>query len=57
MMGKKDYELVAAAIAIQPDNTTRDAVANRLALLLALGNPRFKRAKFLKACNSEDGEK
>jgi len=64
-MTRKDYELIAAAIKGELDNSTADkfgddvqrahywavdAVAKRISNGLATDNPRFDRAIFLRAC-------
>ncbi len=54
-MTRKDYELIAAAIAGMPTHapalrTTQDSAARTLADALARTNPRFNRARFLEAC-------
>ena len=64
-MTRKDYELIAAAIAaVARHNATDDdyregwhgatsAASHRLADSLASTNPRFDRSRFLKACGLE----
>lgn len=64
-MTRKDYELTAAAIKAELDNSSADkygddyargaywaldAAAKRLANTLATDNPRFDQARFLRAC-------
>lgn len=62
-MTKKDYELIAAVITSvrDPDRRMRlghkhacDNIANEFARVLARTNPRFDRARFLKACGVEE---
>lgn len=54
-MSRKDYELIAGVIA-NSQGLTRggimDTLAERFADELAKENPRFDRAKFLKACKT-----
>lgn len=52
-MTRKDYYLIANAVrlaSIERDPNTRDAIAQRLAIVLAGDNPQFKPALFLEAC-------
>ena len=54
-MTRKDYELVANAIARMPTfaptlRTTQHSVARALADAFETDNPRFNRETFLKAC-------
>ena len=61
-MTRKDYIAIAAAIAdgalincatqteLAMNNATRCKIAGQLADLMARDNPRFDRARFLKAC-------
>ena len=64
-MTRKDYEKIAAIIknhAPNGDNSMFDAgfdmavtnIANDLAAMMAQDNPRFDRARFLKACGLGD---
>lgn len=56
-MTRKDYELIAAAIKTQVAGHERDlatkVVAEAIAQALQRDNPRFDRARFLKACGFE----
>ena len=57
-MSRKDYELIARAIAVQmklfaaePDSQEAiRSTAERIATALGMDNPRFDRARFLSAC-------
>lgn len=61
-MTRKDYQLIAQAINApfvsdsldMSDYAERERIANRLADSLKADNPRFDRARFLKACGLED---
>lgn len=68
-MTRKDYEKIAAILfpfahnsKDFPDKTESDRgityagkeIANRMADMLAADNPRFDRARFLRACGLED---
>lgn len=55
-MSKKDYELIAAAIAsektaVEALERSRSAIANAISYRIQQSNPRFDAARFLKACN------
>ena len=57
-MRRKDYELIAGVIAGMPAfapnlRTARDSCARAFAERLATDNPRFDRARFLRACGVE----
>ncbi len=59
-MTRKDYVLLAAAIAKAPAfaaslRTAKASYAALIADALASDNPRFDRARFLKACNLAEG--
>jgi len=49
-MLKKHFELLAAAIAGLPTNTTRADVARAIAVAVMNTNPKFKMQRFLDAC-------
>ncbi len=57
-MTRKDYVLIAECVRVQTFATpgqgacqaTAFAIANAIALELALDNPRFDRARFMRAC-------
>jgi hypothetical protein len=50
-MSKKDYVAIAAILlSSQADRRTREVFAVKLADIFGMGNPRFDRARFLKAC-------
>ena len=49
-MTRKDYILIAAAIACVDDYDARQEAASYLAINLAKDNPRFDRVRFLEAC-------
>lgn len=56
MMSRKDYVAVAAIIADlrrDHDGETAWLIAGRLATMFGHDNPRFDRARFLKACAVE----
>ena len=57
-MTKKHFEFIAATIAAMPTfapslRAQKDSCARAFADALARENPRFDRARFLKACGSE----
>jgi hypothetical protein len=54
-MTKKDFELIAAVLrANSTETVVRERVALDFADELAATNPRFDRARFLRACGVED---
>jgi hypothetical protein len=54
-MTRKDYELIARVIRYaEIDERAGDRIARDFAYALAKDNPRFDRARFLKACGVED---
>lgn len=52
-MVKRDYEILARAIVVLPDRTTRNVVAHHLADVMQLENRRFNRTKFLVSCGAK----
>jgi hypothetical protein len=58
-MTRKDYQVIAAAIKDVTvfSNPSLGTVVNFLVERLALDNPRFDRAKFIKACGLPHYEK
>ena len=52
-MYAKDYEIIARAIVVLPDRTSRNVVAHHLADVMQLENRRFNRTKFLVACDAK----
>lgn len=52
-MTKKDFQMIAKAIVVLPDRTSRNTVAHHLADVLQLENRRFKRATFLIQCGAK----
>lgn len=54
-MAKQDFQMIADVIVNSVDLSGRDrqALAERFAARLAKANPRFDRARFLKACGVE----
>ena len=55
-MTKKDFELIAATIAYLPAGPARRETARLFADALATTNPRFDRARFLRACGVASGD-
>jgi len=53
-MSRKDFQLIADAIATIQDETARKLAATALADALPASNTNFKRSRFLKACNVDD---
>lgn len=49
-MTRKDYILIAAALARLADSADKASCAQALTYALANDNPRFDRERFLKAC-------
>ena len=55
-MTRKDYKLIADAIASMPDSGTRKIVASALASAMARDNASFRKDLFLAACQDDEIE-
>lgn len=50
-MQKRHFELIASVVKTIMDDETRKQIAQAFAMRISSENPRFDRAKFMKACN------
>lgn len=55
-MTKQDFILIADVLASLPDVVAREAVVARFAERLAETNPRFERARFIRAATNRKNE-
>jgi hypothetical protein len=53
MLQRKHFEFIAATIHAMSDKTSAEVAAHEFATACARENPRFDRARFLKACGAD----
>ena len=54
MMTRKDFEVLAASVAMIPDATERDRMRQDIGNVCAASNPRFDWTRWSRACNVDN---